>query len=879
LLVLVFVPTAARADWLGIWADTPLTTAQEVRKLAINPAKIGCPVKLTGVVTHFNPDTNDFWLQDATAGIHVRQIPEAARLTQGDRVEVVGVSDTGAFSPCVIASKVAKLGRGTLPEPIVCNLLVDESRWQDGQWVQATVVVRGAYTQQGTTRIEVYTPRGCGLLVIPGEEWALPAKQLRQAEITVRGVCVATCKDKMVSGAPKILLASLPKMSETSPGSDGGNIPLRVIEQLLRFTPTSQTGGWQAKIAGVVTATPLPGVFIVQDTSGGATVWTENPRTDISVGTRVEVVGLLRIDEQRVGLTRASIKALGPGILPQAVTTHSYQLIDRTRDAIVVKVSARVEEVREVHAFREWTAITLSDAAYRFDAYIPGTPQQNGLAKLERGSRVEITGVPVDATPEGKPSAGPSLFLPGAEAVSILELPPKVEPSVNQSWWTTTKVAYLIGGFLALVLVGGTWVLTLRMRVRRAAKEIEQQYEEKAKLEKQLHQATKLEAMGKLTGGIAHDFNNLLTVINGCSELLAEEVGERGRLADLTNDIRRAGERAAALTGQLLTFSRKRDIRISAVSVNEVVTDTARLLARVIGEHIRIETSLAQNLPPVQAEPGSLHQVIMNLAVNARDAMPRGGTLSLTTMFVIDAGEAGPGPEVPVGSGPKKYVRLIVSDTGTGMSEEVKARVFEPFFTTKEIGKGTGLGLATVYGVVQSLSGRIHVESEVGKGTTFQIDLRVHGEPISNADMTPLPGRSLKAVEAPPPPVRLSGTTVLVVEDNDLVREVLVVGLTTDGATVIAASQPEEALKILAEHSETIHVLITDMVMPGMSGRELADKVRAERPGMRIVFMSGYAADDVLREGVLEDQVEFIQKPFTPDHLTERLMRVLGRNG
>jgi signal transduction histidine kinase len=876
LLLFVFMPTAARADWPGIWGDPPLTTAQDVRKLAINPTKTGCPVRLTGVVTHVNPPANEFWLQDSTAGIHVRATVDAPKLAQGDRVEVTGVSDTGAFSPAVIASKVEKLGAGTLPTPIVCNLLVEESRWQDGQWVQATVVVRGAYTHQGTTRIEVYTPRGSGLLVISGEDWAAQAKQLRKAEITVRGVCVATCKDKTVSGAPNILLASLPPVPETSPGSDA-EVPLRVIEHLLRFTPTSQSSGWQVKIAGVVTATPFPGMLIVQDSTGGATVWSEAPRTDIPIGTRVEVVGLLRIDTQQVALTRASIKVLGPGSLPDAVATHPVQLIDRTRDAIVVRLSARVEEVRELCDFGGWTAITLADAAYRFDAYVPGLPRKNGLAGLEPGSRVEITGVPVDATPDGKPSAGASLFLRGPEAISVTELPPKRQAPTNQSWWTTTRVAYLIGGFVSLVLVGGTWAWTLRIRVRRAAKEIERHYEEKAKLEKQLHLATKLEAVGQLAGGIAHDFNNLLTVINGCSELLAEEVGERGRLAELTSDIRRAGERAAALTGQLLTFSRKRDIRVSAVNVNDVVTDTARLLARVIGETIRIETSLAVDLPPVQAEPGLLHQVIMNLAVNARDAMPRGGTLSLTTQFIIEATETAPGSEVLVGSAPKKYVRLIVSDTGIGMSEEVKARVFEPFFTTKEHGKGTGLGLATVYGVVQSLSGRIHMDSEVGRGTTFQIDLRVHGEPISSADMTPLPGGSLKGVD-PQPPAGLTGATVLVVEDNDMVREVLETGLKTDGAKVIVASLPDQALRYLSEHNETIDVLVTDVVMPGMSGRELADKVRAARPGIRVVFMSGYTADEVIHEGVLEDQVEFLQKPFALEHLTERLMQVLGRH-
>jgi signal transduction histidine kinase/CheY-like chemotaxis protein len=496
-------------------------------------------------------------------------------------------------------------------------------------------------------------------------------------------------------------------------------------------------------------------------------------------------------------------------------------------------------------------------------------------SSLAEGSKVELIGIPLPTTPDGGAAGVPGIYLSGPEAITLVELPQSAN-GVHSSWWTATRVAYFVGGLLAIAVVVGAWAWTLRIRVRRAAREIAHQYEEKAQLEQQLRQAAKLEAVGRLAGGIAHDFNNLLTVINGCAELLAEDAqGDPHRIAELTDDIRRAGDRAAALTGQLLTFSRKRDIHISPVNINEIVSDTARLLNRVIGEHIRIVTELAPNVPAVRAEPGLLHQVIMNLAVNARDAMPRGGTLTLTTCFLVDPGEPLASAECHIGSAPRKYVRLSVADTGVGMAEDVKARVFEPFFTTKEINKGTGLGLATVYGVVQSLSGKIRVDSEVGRGTTFQIDLRVHGDPISDAELalpiTPLPAARLTL------PARLADTTILVVEDNEMVRDLLVHGLGGDGATVLAAATPDEAIRMLGELTGAIDLLVTDVVMPGMSGRELADRIRLERPDIRVLFMSGYTADEVIRQGVLEDQVEFIQKPFTPDHLTARLLKILGR--
>ncbi|HEV3438497.1 MAG TPA: response regulator, partial [Gemmata sp.] len=672
-----------------------------------------------------------------------------------------------------------------------------------------------------------------------------------------------------------IFITSLPPAPLSPPETtEEPQAPPRMIDHLLNFSPAPHPGSRRVKIAGVVTATPLPGMVTIQDETGGATVWTSPPRTDIPIGVRIEAYGLLRIEGRQISLTQAKVTILGTSPLPPAFPIDSSALISGMQHARLVRLEARVEAFRAIPG---WNVVVLADGVARFEAYAPGSPEENTFDQLELGSLVAVVGVSLDASPDGKAGGGPGLFLPSAKSLTFLEPPPQPPTFPEPTWWSATRVAYLCGGFLAVTLFGSGWLVILRHQVRKAAGEVKQQYEEKAKLERQLRQAAKLEAVGRLAGGIAHDFNNLLTVINGCAELLTDETSpEGGRLSELAGDIRQAGERAAALTGQLLTFSRKREVLVSAVNLNEVVTDTVRLLDRVIGETIHIETHLANNLPPVCGEPGLLHQVVMNLAVNAKDAMPGGGTLTLTTTriteSVVSPAQRPTGAAVPF----RHFVRLSVTDTGMGMTDEVKARIFEPFFTTKEVGTGTGLGLATVYGIIQTVRGKIRVDSAVGRGTMFHIDLRIHGDPASDTDLaipgaTPLPTRRVLGT------AKLMGTTILIVEDNAMVRDMLVASLTADGATVLAAENPNLALRVLADYSGRVDVMVTDVVMPGMSGRMLAERVQVDRPMVQVIFMSGYTADEVLREGVLADQVEFLQKPFTPDHLTTRLIRMLER--
>jgi PAS domain S-box-containing protein len=373
-------------------------------------------------------------------------------------------------------------------------------------------------------------------------------------------------------------------------------------------------------------------------------------------------------------------------------------------------------------------------------------------------------------------------------------------------------------------------------------------------LEAQLRQTTKLEAIGRLAGGIAHDFNNLLTVINGLSAELAGQLPQGSSERDDVLAILDAGERAAALTRQLLAFSRRTIVEPSTLDLNDRIAQLSAMLRRIIGENISLTTSLSPVAAKVFADPSQIDQTIINLAVNARDAMPHGGKLTIATRNIERPGGAGgpPGPQV----------ELSIEDTGTGMSDEVKARLFEPFFTTKGVGRGTGLGLATIYGIVQQAGGQISVDSAPGRGTTFTLLL-----PAARASLAPPPRRE----DTLP---RGTGA-ILVVEDQDPVRELVCRVLARCGYTVVEASSGDQALALLDREPRVIDLLLTDVVMPGMGGPELAGRFRALRPSARVIFMSGHSDDESLRQRVGAAEVHFLQKPFTPAQLAGKVSQVL----
>jgi signal transduction histidine kinase len=392
-------------------------------------------------------------------------------------------------------------------------------------------------------------------------------------------------------------------------------------------------------------------------------------------------------------------------------------------------------------------------------------------------------------------------------------------------------------------------------RLSEANRELLQEIKERRSLQEQLIQAQKMEAIGRLAGGVAHDFNNLLTVILGFSDLVLTGVGPDTPAHSQVGQIRAAAERAASLTHQLLAFSRKQMLQPRVLNLNAIVSEIEKMLRRLLGDDVELAAVLDRNLAQVRADPTQIEQVIMNLAVNARDAMPEGGRLT------IETGNVELGDEYcreHVGAQPGPYVMLAITDNGCGMDAETKAQIFEPFFTTKERGKGTGLGLSTVFGIVKQSGGTIWVYSEPGRGTTFKIFLPRVDE--AAPEVPKLVAPDARGTE-----------TVLVVEDDEKVRALVRTVLSARGYTVFEAGNANEALMFENRYTGPIHLLLTDMVLPQVSGRELSDRLVSLHPGLKVLFMSGYTEKGV----ALAPNVAFIQKPFTPEVLGRKVRAVL----
>src|SRR5689334_6848325 len=383
---------------------------------------------------------------------------------------------------------------------------------------------------------------------------------------------------------------------------------------------------------------------------------------------------------------------------------------------------------------------------------------------------------------------------------------------------------------------------------------------ERRQLENMVRQSQKLEAIGRLSGGLAHDFNNLLCVINGHTELLTEALQPDDRAVRSVTQIRKAADSAAALTRQLLAFSRRQVFHPQVVDLNAIVTETERLLARLIDEHIEFYNALDPALGRVMVDPVQVEQVIINLVLNARDAMPKGGKLTIeTSNFDLEENHQSKISQIPAG----KYVLLALTDTGCGMNEETQNRIFEPFYTTKEIGQGTGLGLATVYGIVKQSGGYIWVYSEEGRGTTFKVYLPRVAKPLTE----PRPSRHVE--------ISKGTETILVVEDAEPLRALTKEFLTASGYTVLEAANGDEAIRIAKSYAGTIDLLLTDVVMPRMGGKPLVEQVAEIRPHTCVLYMSGYPNDGIVQAGILANGVALLEKPFTREILSKRVRQAL----
>jgi signal transduction histidine kinase len=397
-----------------------------------------------------------------------------------------------------------------------------------------------------------------------------------------------------------------------------------------------------------------------------------------------------------------------------------------------------------------------------------------------------------------------------------------------------------------------------RVRYVLRASQVWQQHK---RLEEQLSQSQKMEAVGRLAGGVAHDFNNILTVIRGCSEFILSSLKEDDSLHQDVASVLQASEQAACLTRQLLAFSRKQVLQPKVFDLNSIVSTMDKMFSRIIGEYITLNAILGSETMPVKADPGQLEQVIMNLVINARDAMPQGGKLTLETAKIF-LDEAYCRLHVDITPGP--YVLLAISDTGMGMDPETQARIFEPFFTTKGKEKGTGLGLATVHGIIRQSEGFIWVYSEPGRGTTFKIYLPEAQEKVEERGLVSAPSASWQGQE-----------TILIVEDEELVRRVARRILQHYGYTILEAGTGKEALIIGEQYPGPIHLLLTDVMMPEMGGKELVDHWKDQHPETRVIFTSGYTENAIAHNGNLDQDIHFIQKPYRPNTLARMVREVL----
>lgn len=386
---------------------------------------------------------------------------------------------------------------------------------------------------------------------------------------------------------------------------------------------------------------------------------------------------------------------------------------------------------------------------------------------------------------------------------------------------------------------------------------------ERKKLEDQLRQSQRMDAVGQLAGGIAHDFNNILTIIAGYSDLLLNMLDDKTSLRRNVEEIRRASDRAAALTNQLLAFSRRQVLQARVLNLNAVILDVETMLDRLIGEDIELRMDLDQSLGNIKADAAQIEQVILNLVINAREAMPDGGRLVIGTKSITISGETG---DRGMALAPGRYAVLSVADTGHGMTAETASHVFEPFFTTKPIGKGTGLGLSTAYGIVRQSGGEITIRSRISEGSTFDVYLPIVDEAATVPDSSLVAAAPARGTE-----------TILLAEDENTVRELIQEVLHNQGYAVLAASHGAEALELALNRGERIDLLVTDLVMPHMNGRDLAERCTAAHPEMKVLYMSGYTDNTLVPGGMLTTGMEFIQKPFSPDDLARRIRQVLDR--
>ena len=823
-----------------------LTEVSQVRKLSSREAARGYPVRIRGVITfsHLGEDGGYlFFVQDATAGIYVHDPdPDPTACQAGRVVDLEGVSDPGQFAPIIRKERLTVVGEGPMPpaRPTTIDELLTGRK--DSQRVRLQGIITRVNTDPKTVRMGLLAGSVIVDVSVPADTAPDNPGRLVDAEVRISGVCGTSFNAKRQLVGLSLFMRRAGDLTVVKPApADPFDAPPRTIRSLFQFDPGQETRH-RVRVAGVVTL-HVPGVGVyLQDEMDG--LFVPAPQVDpLELGSQVEVIGFPQPGRPDASLLETRFRSTGPGIEPSPQPIVAEQLASGDLDNRLIVLDATLLERR---GGSNETVLVCRTGPWVFDVLSPSASDRESLPSIGAGSLLRLTGVwAVQRDPLPTISAA-RLLLRSPRDLMVLARP---------GWWTPRHTFAVGGGLLAVILLALAWVFLLRRQVA-------ERTEQTQRLHAQLLQAQKMESVGRLAGGVAHDFNNMLQTILGNAALALEENRGSGPLREHLDEIQKAARRSADLTRQLLAFARKQTIHPRVLDLNDTVSGMLKMLRRLMGEDIQLAWIPGPGLWPVRVDPSQIDQVLANLAVNARDAIQGVGRIVIETSNVsLTAAAARAIPE----SVPGDYVQLTVRDTGAGMPPEVMAHLFEPFFTTKAVGKGTGLGLATVYGIVKQNGGAIRVESAPGQGTAFML--------------------YFPRVEAPPtmPPEAKAkqtfrGTeTVLLVEDEEMVLNLAHRILKQHGYTVLAARVPEDALQLASRHAAPIDLLVTDVIMPGMNGRELRDRLATIKPGLRCLFMSGYTADAIAHQGVLEEGVQFMQKPFSIDDITRKVREVLDQ--
>ena len=941
-----------------------LTRVEQIRNLTQDEANLGYPILVRAVVTYFNPDENDLFIQDSTAGIWVAIGDAKPPIQPGQLVEVEGISGTPDFAPSIYKPRIRVLGQA--PLPVARRVTFDRmaSTQEDSQWVEIEGIVHNASKQGEALTLDVAAEGGRLNVEFPGFHDA-PPTSLVDAKVRIQGVCGAVFNQKNQMTGVILYSPSLNQLHIVEPApTNAFLVPRRPIASLLRFTPQGASGH-RVRVRGMVTFQQPGSSLFIKEENDGLQVHTLET-TPVQAGDLVEVVGFPAVGEYAAVLQDAVFRRIEAGPSPVPIPVTVTQALDGSHDADFVRIQARLLDAIPGPGAR---TLNMESGNMLFLAQVEDGHSKKNPEALVPGSLLQLTGICMIEADESHNPRAFRILVRSLDEVMLVQPPP---------WWNIKRMLRIIAILAGLVLASTLWAMLLKRQVAEktesirdslqreaAARERYQELFENAndmvftcdlegnfsslnkagrrmtgcdlpetlnmnlaqilapeysalgrqmlqeasqegqrtyeveivtkkntrlrvdlgtrliqrsgeppqvqvigrditrhrRLEDQLRHAQKMEAAGRLAGGVAHDFNNLLTVISGFGQLVLGRLDPTDPKYPHMAELLKAADRGATLTRQLLAFSRQQVLQPQVLDLNATLANINRMLRHLIGEDIELAIVPGPGLGQVKADPGEIDQVILNLAVNARDAMPNGGKLILQTENV-NLDEARASGHYPIRPG--QYVLLTVSDTGCGMDAETQKHIFEPFFTTKEQGKGTGLGLATVHGIVHQSGGYIYVYTELGNGSCFKIYL-------PRVDQVAEPTKGRQAVEHH----ARGSETILVVEDEAMVRDLTLEVLKESGYTVISAERPDDALRISEQNQGPIDLLLTDVVMPGMSGLELAERLKPERPKMKVLYVSGYTADAVARHGMSDPKTAFLQKPYAPGALVRKVREVL----